>query len=281
MVATGTIGFKPIYSFSFVASIGAFNASMIRKLVVHSNFPALLTQPRLKRWIDGLGISFDRLKVLAISFEVPSGFEGAAFAHLHHNAGHQNAHNAGGLLPNVPPVLPTQLHGTAAHSDANTTTNMAQHSLQSPLPIPADPHSIISTVTMTTPATYQTPSASPVTHVAIAAFGSDGPFAPLTPPPHVTPTTTQAWTVIETPSTPEATNPNTTPSPQPASVTTSPWASNTPVYEVCAEREKNWLKRATTRTVQEVVNTPNTDLRAGDLWLMYRDPKVRKLPGIS
>ena len=49
-------------------------------------------------------------------------------------------------------------------------------------------------------------------------------------------------------------------------------------FEKCAAREKLWLKKASTKDVQQFANTANCDLRACEQWLLYRDPSVRKLP---
>lgn len=251
---TGTIGFKPIYSFSFKASIGAHNASLIRKLVVHSNYPSLLTRRNLKNWIDNLGIDFDRLKVLAVSFETdPLVLDNPLPAHA---------------IPHVLQMLPPVLQ-------SNTTTNGALNAVAHQ----QTPAVTTATVTVTTTTTWQTTA----------------------PPVGSPPQPTQTWTQVGAASTSTTavvpglvlpggnlvTATTTTPNAQAGGAGVTFTNANTVLhfakkedaeYELCACREKLWLKKATTKTVSDVVNTANTDLRAGDAWLIYRDPSVRRLP---
>lgn len=146
---------------------------------------------------------------------------------------------------NLPPVLPTQ---PPSHYAVPAASQSAAQNVTT------------ATVTVTTTTTWQT----------------------VAPPPGQTPPAPHTWTQVGASSANiTATATTTTNATQPSSVlSTSCWSGSYATdYEHCAKREDAWLKRASTMAVQDVVNIPNTDLRAGDAWLIYRDPNVRTLPG--
>lgn len=267
----GTIGFKPIYSFSFFASIGPKNASLIRKLVTHSTYPNLTTRSYLQKWVDSLGIGFDRLKVLAISFETEP-LEVTAMP-----------------PPGPPPIgAPLQIQLPPANATlqsqnqaivpmpAGNTTNTSMNVLASATGLSA---MAATTVAVTTNGSLSTATPANTTSNTMWAAANNMVSSVLA---------TQNWPAlpstninVPTPVLPSASTghtPNTS-----VSTTAGPVALSVredgSQYETCARREQLWLQKANTRMVQEFANVPNCDLRAGDCWLMYRDPNVRKLPG--
>ncbi|KAF2093256.1 hypothetical protein NA57DRAFT_61769 [Rhizodiscina lignyota] len=231
----GTIGFKPIYSFSFHASIGPHNALLIRKLVVHSTYPHLLTHKNVKRWIDSLGIEFDRLKVLAVSFEAET--------------------------VDVTPMPPPTWNGH-------------------PLPLPPVTGATLQSMGNAVPATASSITASTTVTITTSTYQVTQPIINQTIPSQTT------WpSIVAFPMGATLMAPSTATAVATTAITLAPSASQgiqvtnqEGHYEKCATREKSWLNRATTCNVQEFANIPNCDLRAGDRWLMYRDPSVRKLP---
>lgn len=264
----GTIGFKPIYSFSFFASIGPKNASLIRKLVAHSTYPSLTTRSHLQHWIESLGIDFNRLKVLAISFETKP---------IEVTAMPQGAAPIGvPLQAQLPPpvaanaTLQSQNQAPASSVAVGNATNQAVNMLASAM--------IGATAAMS---------------VAVAANGAQSIITPTAA------TTNALWatnnivsSVLQMQNHNWAALPSTVAIPTASVIPSAHTVSLHPhsrtfrfsvkdddgQYELCARREQLWLQKATTRMVQEFANVPNCDLRAGDFWLMYKDPRVRKLP---
>lgn len=263
----GTIGFKPIYSFSFFASIGQKNAALIRKLVAHSTYPNLTTRSHLQNWIEGLGIGFARLKVLAISFET-NPLELAAMP-----------------LPGPPPIgAPLQMQlppanatlqsqsGLVANTNASTNVFVSAMGLSTTaaMAVSAATNGVQSPMASTNIASTNVWSAANQMLSSVLAT-QNWPSLPSTTTNVPTQNLPSAHGVLSMNATGSTT----------AGSVIGQVKEDAFQYEICARREQLWLQKANTRMVQEFANVPNCDLRAGDCWLLYRDPNVRKLPGME
>lgn len=47
-------------------------------------------------------------------------------------------------------------------------------------------------------------------------------------------------------------------------------------YDIAANKTKGWMEKRKRSEVENIVSLRNTDLRAGDDWLVYVSPAVKK-----
>jgi len=289
----GPIGHKATYSASFVTSIGIHNALKIRTLAAHSTNPTKqLRESSLRSWIQSFGLDVDRIKVLAVSInDNPDETTRPRFRRyrLQRQINPPNPQNY------FQPLMSNQLPYPHQHQQISLATTTyhfhGQQTLGNMSSVVLPPGGgiqppglsiglptvamLLSSNTQTNP---QTSTAVSTTNTRTAATTQWNGFgAPLqrfnnrNQPGYNPPTLVSVNSMSST---------NSSGTTSPSSLLSIESIEDFQMSLIVA-RLGGWLEVASQREVKDWIVLKNTDLRAGEMWLMYVSRAAKRVRALD